>query len=62
MEDIHPQTVVLKLDKIKQITQEQIKGLLNLLQTNNIGVQDIINVQTMFEKLPDVEIKKEAKK
>jgi len=40
---------------MKKITQQQIEIVMNLLRACNVGVQDYINVQTMFDQMPLVE-------
>ena len=47
---------------MKKINQGQIEFVLNLLRTYNIGVQDFIKTQQMFESLPVVEVAAPAEK
>lgn len=44
---------------MKKISDEQVKQIMALLQKYNVGVQEFIAVQAMFEKLPAVEEQKE---
>lgn len=47
---------------MKKISQQQIKGIMALLESYNVGVKDFVLVQKMFNELPVVEEKKEEKK
>ena len=40
---------------MKKIQQTQIDFVMNLLRTYNVGIQDYIKVQQMFEQLPVIE-------
>ena len=47
---------------MKQINEEQIKQLMDVLMELNIPVKTYAGIQAMFAKLPVVEEKKEEKK
>jgi len=40
---------------MKKISQQQVEIVMNLLRACNVGVQDYINMQKMFDSLPEVE-------
>lgn len=46
---------------MKQISEQQVKAILDLAQKYNVGVQEYIGLQNLFEKLPLVEVKEEKK-
>jgi hypothetical protein len=39
---------------MKQINQQQIDAILNVMHSYNVGVKDFTAVQDMFKRLPEV--------
>jgi hypothetical protein len=47
---------------IKEINEMQIQAVMNALQKANVGIQDYVAIQTMFQQLPSKLPKVEEKK